>query len=323
MIYRNEYFVKILFSPRIEEYPDAPINTRLTIITEESPLKQASKANECLEEFISLSSFLFYKLENEDNILYKHGPNLNTKNIAGYILDLMALLISSNLGNKKLFECYYQALLIIQKIIFYLSQMKVRFVYQWNELFDSLFLMINYICKHVSELKEEILLKNIINMLIKTVSLLLINGKIFMDNMNDYDLLIKKIINNKENCLTLKFIKINLEGLSSNENLEELRGYLEDNVLQFFKPIDEIIETVSTDFNSKQNLDIQIKSYSDNVEFKTNMESIEGYYENPHKRKFFIKYNKLIALYLRIMIINDTSLDDFIPSLTTSKNSLI
>jgi len=42
LVYRNEYFVKILFAPRIEEYPDAPINIHLSIIPEDSPLMQAS-----------------------------------------------------------------------------------------------------------------------------------------------------------------------------------------------------------------------------------------------------------------------------------------
>lgn len=62
-----------------------------------------------------------------------------------------------------------QALLIIQKIVFYLTQMEIRFVYQWNELFNSLFLMINYISTKISEYKNEILIKNIINMVFNNI----------------------------------------------------------------------------------------------------------------------------------------------------------
>lgn len=71
-------------------------------------------------------------------------------------------------------------------------------------------------------------------------------------------------------------------------------------------------------FDTKQGLDIQIKNYTDNVEFKEIIDTIENYYENPYKKHFFIKYNKLISSYLRIMIINDSSLDDFVSSVTAS-----
>jgi len=54
MVYNNDYFVKILFSPRIEEYPDAPINSRLIIIPEESPLMQASSGNIVNKIFIKI-----------------------------------------------------------------------------------------------------------------------------------------------------------------------------------------------------------------------------------------------------------------------------
>ena len=47
--------------------------------------------------------------------------------------------------------------------------MEIRFVYQWNELFNSLFLMINYISTKISEYKNEILIKNIINMVFNNI----------------------------------------------------------------------------------------------------------------------------------------------------------
>jgi len=79
----------------------------------------------------------------------------------------------------------------------------------------------------------------------------------------------------------------------------------------------------ATDFSSKLSLNNQIKNYTDNIEFKTIIESIDNYYENPYKRNFFTKFNKLVASYLKNMVMKDTSLDDFIPSLTTSANKII
>jgi len=42
--------------------------------------------------------------------------------------------------------------------------MKKRFVYHWSELYKSLFLMISNINKNILKLKNQILLKSIINM---------------------------------------------------------------------------------------------------------------------------------------------------------------
>jgi len=42
--------------------------------------------------------------------------------------------------------------------------MKIPFEYQWNEIYKSLFLIISYITKNLDSLKNEILLKSIINM---------------------------------------------------------------------------------------------------------------------------------------------------------------
>lgn len=350
LVYRNEYFLKVLYAPRIEEYPDVPINTHLTILLEKSPLMKASTVNDCIGNFLSLSSFLFCKISDENDVLFAHSILLTltclcenhfsllnitnskqendvyiykmkyeTKNriTAGYILDLMALFITNNLDKKDLFESYYQALLIIQKIVFYLTQMKKRFVYHWSELYKSLFLMISNINKNILKLKNQILLKSIINMLIRNISLLLTDGKIFMDDLKEYDILIKTIIENKQEFMTIKNIKIKLEGLSSSEDLVNLNEYLNNEVLKYFKPIDEVIEAYNN-FDTKQGLDIQIKNYTDNVEFKEIIDTIENYYENPYKKHFFIKYNKLISSYLRIMIINDSSLDDFVSSVTAS-----
>jgi len=99
--------------------------------------------------------------------------------------------------------------------------------------------------------------------------------------------------------------------------LVELDKYLNDKVLKYFKPIDEVLEVYDT-FDPKQSLDLQIRNYTDNVEFTEIIDDIENYYENPYKKNFFTKFNKLISSYLRIMITNDTSLDDFASSVTTS-----
>jgi len=42
--------------------------------------------------------------------------------------------------------------------------MNIRFVYHWNELYKSLFLMISDINKNILKLKSQILLKSIISM---------------------------------------------------------------------------------------------------------------------------------------------------------------
>ncbi|KAL6600021.1 hypothetical protein U3516DRAFT_832098 [Neocallimastix sp. 'constans'] len=354
LVYRNEYFVKILFAPRIEEYPDAPINIHLSIIPEDSPLMQASTVNECIGNFLSFSSFLFCKIDDENDILFIHSifliltclcqnnislsnitnpkqtkdvyiykrknGNQDNKIIACHILDLIAVFIENNLNKKELFECYYQALLIIQKILFYLTYMKIPFEYQWNEIYKSLFLIISYITKNLDSLKNEILLKSIINMLTKTISFILINGKIFMNEMREYDLLIKEIIENKEECQKLKSIRTKLEGLSSSENLTNLNEYLEEKVFIYFKPIDMVIEYFN-DYDSNKNITILIKNYTDNVEFSIKIDPIETYHENPNKRIFFVRFNKLIISYLKLMIENDTSLDDFVPSLTGSSSA--
>jgi len=132
LVYHNEFFLKILYAPRIEEYPDVPINTHLTILLEKSPLMKASSVNDCLGNFLSLSSFLFCKIDDENDILfvnsilliltclcennisllnitktkheneiniYKKKHDSNNRTTASYILDLMALFISNNLDN--------------------------------------------------------------------------------------------------------------------------------------------------------------------------------------------------------------------------------
>jgi len=75
------------------------------------------------------------------------------------------------------------------------------------------------------------------------------------------------------------------------------------------------------DYDSNKNITILIKNYTDNVEFSIKIDSIETYHENPNKRIFFVRFNKLIISYLKLMIENDTSLDDFIPSLTGSSSA--
>lgn len=190
-----------------------------------------------------------------------------------------------------------------------------------------------------------------------------------MNEMREYDLLIKEIIENKEECQKLKSISkqilfstlnhifnifiiifnehcfiyiyfliifhsitlfkiINiliilgtkLEGLSSSENLTNLNEYLEEKVFIYFKPIDMVIEYFN-DYDSNKNITILIKNYTDNVEFSIKIDPIETYHENPNKRIFFVRFNKLIISYLKLMIENDTSLDDFVPSLTGSSSA--